>query len=266
MGAMNIGISTGCLYPMLTEDCLRVLCKAGFRCFEIFFNTFSELETGYLDSLLAMLEPYHAKVVSIHPFTSAFESFLLFSGYERRFWDGVKLYEQYFGTARHLGAKKVILHGLTTAYPSSLSNQEYCRRFEILQEAAGRYGVRLLQENVHLFRSNHLDFIREMIRTIPESAGFVCDIKQARRSGIDPCDMVKAMGSHLRHIHLNDFSDDGQCVLPGEGCFDYESFFRVVRQTEFDGDVMIEVYRSNFHQTEELVKAYEFLRVRSVSA
>ena len=73
---MDIGISTGCLYPMLTEDCLKTLCEIGFRHFEIFFNTFSELETEYLDDILKIISPYNAKIKSIHPFTSGFESYL----------------------------------------------------------------------------------------------------------------------------------------------------------------------------------------------
>lgn len=257
---MNIGISTGCLYPTLTEDCLKILCNIGFRSFEIFFNTFSELEPDYLDSLKAILSPYHAEVKSIHPFTSGFESYLLFSNYERRFSDGVKLYETYFKTAQYIGASKVVLHGLTTAYPSSLTNHEYCRRFQILQECANQYGVRLLQENVNLFRSNHIDFIQEMIRTIPDSADFVCDIKQAKRGGISPDDMIQTMGSHLRHIHINDFSPDGKCVLPGKGCFDFARFFETVKNTNFDGDVMIEVYRSSFDKISELKEAQIFLQ------
>ena len=145
---MDIGISTGCLYPMLTEDCLKALCDIGFRNFEIFFNTFSELETDYLDNILKIISPYNARVVSIHPFTSGFESYLLFSNYERRFYDGVTFYEKYFRTAKYIGANKVVLHGLTTVYKSSMTNSEYFRRFDILQNSAEKYNVSLLQENV----------------------------------------------------------------------------------------------------------------------
>ena len=257
---MNIGISTGCLYPMLTEDCLQVLCELGFRSFEIFFNTFSELETPYLDKLLAMLNPCGAKVKSIHPFTSGFESFLLFSNYERRFWDGVRMYEMYFRTANYIGAEKVVLHGLNTTYTSSMTDSEYFRRFRILQETAARYNVQLLQENVNLFCSNSIPFIEKMIAEIPRSAGFVCDVKQAKRGGMQPTDMVRAMGNYLKHIHINDFSADNQCVLPGKGCFDFQEFFDAVKRTGFDGDVMIEVYRSSFDKIQELIHAQQFLQ------
>ena len=257
---MDIGISTGCLYPMLTEDCLKALCDIGFRNFEIFFNTFSELETDYLDNILKIISPYNAKVVSIHPFTSGFESYLLFSNYERRFYDGVTFYEKYFRTAKYIGANKVVLHGLTTVYKSSMTNSEYFRRFDILQNSAEKYNVSLIQENVNLFRSNNICFIKDMKTEIPLSAGFVCDVKQAVRGGISPFEMVQTMGSHLRHIHINDFDHDNNCVLPGKGCFDFDLFFDTIKNAGFDNDIIIEVYRSSFETLNELSDSYKFLK------
>lgn len=257
---MDIGISTGCLYPMLTEDCLKALCDIGFRNFEIFFNTFSELETDYLDNILKIISPYNAKVVSIHPFTSGFESYLLFSNYERRFYDGVTFYEKYFRTAKYIGANKVVLHGLTTVYKSSMTNSEYFTRFDILQNSAEKYNVSLLQENVNLFRSNNICFIKDMKTEIPLSAGFVCDVKQAVRGGISPFEMVQTMGSHLRHIHINDFDHDNNCVLPGKGCFDFNLFFDTIKNAGFDNDIIIEVYRSSFETLNELSDSYKFLK------
>ena len=38
-----IGISTACLYPLETENALDRLLQLGFRRFEVFLNSFSEL-------------------------------------------------------------------------------------------------------------------------------------------------------------------------------------------------------------------------------
>ncbi len=263
---MNIGISTGCLYPMLTEDCIQILLDLGFQNFEIFFNTFSELEWDYLQKLKYKLDTYGAKVRSIHPFTSSYESFLLFSGYERRFMDGVTLYEMYYRAAETLGADKVVLHGLKNDFAARFSNKEYFRRFDILQQRANDYGVTLLQENVNLYRSNSIEFVQEMIAEIPQSAAFVCDIKQVNLGGIEPLKMVKVMGSHLKHIHINDFQSiqeqgkvKDKCVLPGKGRFDFQTFFSTLKNIGFDNDIMIEVYRFSYHQPEELKIAKGYL-------
>lgn len=257
---MKIGISTGCLYPMLTEDCITALTAVGFDSFEIFFNTFSELENDYLDKLKFALDKHNAQVKSIHPFTSSYESFLLFSDYERRFMDGVNMYEMYFRSAKRLGAKKVVLHGLRADFKSNMPDKTYFNRFRILSERAKEYGIELLQENVNFFKSNDIDFICNMKRYIPDNARFVCDIKQANLGGINPLEMVQAMGSGLRHIHINDFSKDNRCVLPGQGCFDFKTFFNGVRKSGFDGDVIIEVYRFSFNKIDELKNSYNYLK------
>ena len=83
---MHLGLSTACLYPMATEESLSRLLGRGFRLFEIFINTASELEEGYYQKeLCSRLKQAGALVTSIHPFTSAFENMLLFSNHDVSF-------------------------------------------------------------------------------------------------------------------------------------------------------------------------------------
>ena len=108
---MALGISTACLYPMAMEDSLQTLIDSGFREFEIFINTYSEMEPEFLTMLEEKLKPQGCRVKSLHPFTSGFESYLLFSNYERRFQDGASFYRRYFEMARRLGAEILVIHG-----------------------------------------------------------------------------------------------------------------------------------------------------------
>lgn len=257
--AMQTGISTGCLYPMLTENSISTLTALGFRLFETFFSSFSELEPDYLDRIRCFLEKHGAKAVSLHPFTSSFESSLLFSGYERRFWDGMNFYDMFFRAAQRIGAQKVILHGLTTNYASALSDSEYFRRFALLQERAAPYGVVLLQENVRCFRSSDPSFLERMAAEIPDHAAFVLDVKQALLSGFDPLTAAKSMGSRLQHIHISSIDEQKRCVLPHGGCYDCRPLLQYLQEQHYDGALMIEVYRSSFGEPDELVQARRFL-------
>ena len=45
---MKIGISTACLYPMLTEKSLEEVGKSGIKDAEIFFNSMGELEKDFV--------------------------------------------------------------------------------------------------------------------------------------------------------------------------------------------------------------------------
>ena len=255
---MRAGISTGCLYPLTTERALETLLDNGFDTFEIFFNTFSEMETDYLLRLKQLITSYGASISSIHPFLSSFESYLLFSGYERRFEDGLNMYEMFYRCASIMGADKVVLHGMRDAY-SSIGEKEYFHRFSLLHERGRCYGVSLLQENVDKYYSNRPNVLMEMKKTIPVTSGFVLDVKQALRGGHDPVEMAGIMGDKLRHIHISDCTAGGGCVLPGQGCFDFEGLFSALRKTGFDGDIIIEVYSGCFEDASDLVKARRFI-------
>ena len=101
---MQTGISTACLYPMETEKSLEILLKQGYRCFEVFLNSAREMEKPFLRELKAMGSCYGASFVSVHPFTAAMESMLLFGDYPRRTEEGMDFYLRYAEAAAYLGA------------------------------------------------------------------------------------------------------------------------------------------------------------------
>ena len=81
---MKTGVSTACLYPLEPERSLDLLLQLGYRRFEVFPNCMEELSPAYLRDLKSRADAYGAEFVSLHPFTSAMESSLLFGDYPRR--------------------------------------------------------------------------------------------------------------------------------------------------------------------------------------
>lgn len=257
---MALGISTACLYPMVMEDSLQALIDLGFQEFEIFINTYSEMEPEFLAMLEKKLKAGGSRVKSLHPFTSGFESYLLFSNYERRFQDGASFYRRYFEMAQRLGAEIVVIHGDRSFEKSGLSDREYYDRFGALSQIAGKYGVTLAQENVNAFRSQDCGFIREMREYLKDDGKFVLDIKQAVRAGRDPYEMCEAMGENLVHVHINDNIPGRDCLLPGRGVMDYGKLREILIKNRYHGDFIIEVYRKDFVKLSELIDAYHFLQ------
>ncbi len=255
---MKIGASTGCLYPELTENSLKFLSDAGFDLFEIFFNTFSELEPDFLDKLSSSCGKYGAKIASIHPFTSAYESYLLFSGYERRFLDGIRMYDMFFRTAKKLGAGFVVLHGMQCAF-SSVSIEEYCRRFLLLSDEAASFGVTLLQENVHKHISGSIETIRCIKEILGDRAAFVLDTKQAKRCGFDPCELAIEMNNSLKYLHISDSNENESCLLPGSGNFDFRHFFDILQKNGYSGNAVIEVYGQTKNDIGSLIRSKQYL-------
>ena len=91
---MNIGVSTASFYPLETEAALEELGKAGVKYTEIFFNALSELKPAFIDILEDILDNYDMKVTSVHPTMSLAESFMIFSSYERRYYEAEEQYRR----------------------------------------------------------------------------------------------------------------------------------------------------------------------------
>jgi len=252
-GLVGIGISTSCFYPMETERVLEKEIALGFRTYEVFFNSPSELEESFVRGLKKQADAAKGKIVSLHPFTSGYESYLLFSQYRRRFKDGLLMYDGYFRAAKLLGADILVIHGEKNR--PFFSDEEYLERFRILAERGKRFGVRVAQENVVEHRSQNPEFIRKMRRELKDNAYFVLDIKQCIRSRVSPFEMCDAMGDRLIHLHANDHSEERDCVLPGEGKMDYRRLFAQMKAAGFSGSCVLEVYRDAIHSEEELVRA-----------
>lgn len=256
---MRTGISTACLYPTLVEKSLKHLLSMDFKVFEIFINTFSELQPPFLHSIQHMLRESGAEVKSLHPFTSGIEGMLFFSEYSRRIEDGLEFYKSYFDAANELGAKLLVLHGQRGYQTGKITEEEYIERYLRLFRLGKSFGITVAQENVNLFRSEEASFLQSMREQTNGECAFVFDIKQAVRAKQDPFAVCRAMGDRLVHVHINDHKAGADCLLPGSGEMDYAQLLRQLRSVSYDGDLIIEVYRSNFSQDSELLQAKSFV-------
>lgn len=254
----RVGISSACYYPLQTELAFDRICRSGARCAEIFFNAPSEIEKPFIREMARKQKAFGVEIVSVHPFTSFMEDCFLFSSYERRFTDTLPLYDRYFEVCRELGASILVIHG--ARIPGSASDALYCERFAKLIERGKPYGVHVCQENVALYRSESADYLKMMRQTIGEDFGVVLDVKQTRRAGISPYDVIGAVGGCIRHVHLSDCRSDCDCTPPFSGSFDFDRFFRTMRGIGYSGAYIVELYQHSFREEREIVESYRKVR------
>ncbi len=254
---MTVGASTSNLYPMPTEQALHTLLKLGFRDVEIFINTESEATPAFAKLLRRQADAYGATIRALHPYLSGYESYLLFSGYERRFRDGLKTYDRIFEAAAILGAELVIMHG--DRPDSVLSVEESIARFAAVDEIGQAHGVHLAQENVVRYRSSDPAYLRAMKQAMGERMRFVFDVKQCGRCGLPMEQVLDAMGDAIAHVHISDRDKTHDCLLPGKGQLDYLPLLRRLQAAHFDGSLILELYRSNFEEVPELLEGKTYL-------
>lgn len=255
---MNLGISTASLYPLETELALEEVGKAGVKNTEIFFNAESELKDSFIDILLGIKEKYNMNITAVHPAMSLAESYMLFSAYDRRYYEGLKQYCRYSEVAKALGAKYLIMHG---GKPNGvLNDEEYCQRYMALNYETEQNGVTVLQENVVNYRSGDIEFMRSMKNILGDDAKFCLDIKQCIRCGYVPMDLVEEFYDNIKHFHISDHSVAGDCLLPVRGKFDFKGLFDFLKQKGYDGALMTEVYRYAYKEYDEMFDAFKKLK------
>lgn len=254
---MKIGVSTSCFYPVETEIALEEIGKAGVKVTEVFFNAQSELKPAFVDILKQIQNEYGIDIVSVHPTMSLAESFMIFSEYERRFYEALDNFERYSEIAAELGAEYIILHG---GKPNGLlSDPEYCERYMMLNGRTQKNGVTVLQENVVKYRAGEIEFLRSMRDILQDDAKFCVDIKQSIRSGYDPFRIIDEFSDNIMHYHISDHSLASDCMLPLNGKFDFNRFFETLKQSNYNGACIIEVYKNAYHEFSEIFNSYRNL-------
>lgn len=250
---MIAAVSTSCLYPKPTEDALYDLCLHGIRSVEIFLNAPRECNPVFTGDLRALLRRFGTQCGSVHPWTGPIEGFMLFSDYPRRAADFLEEAKRVFAMMQTVGAKYYVLHGASAGRTQPAL---YCERFHMLAETAKPYGVEVTQENVNLFESQSLRFLKEFCRILGDEAKITFDVKQAVRAHMDIDEAVRLLGRHIVQVHLSDHGDLGDCLRIGKGRFQIAPFLRALRAQGFDGSVTLELYRGGFDSTAELAEDY----------
>lgn len=254
---MQIGISSSCLYPMITEDSLKIVGELGAKTAEIFFNSYSELKKPLLDEIKSIKDYYGINVRSIHPFTSAYEAVLFFGGYERRLTDGIEFYKNYFEAANEIGAEMVVLHGGRVYLETT--PEEYAESYIPLHEAALSEGIHIAHENVHNHHCGNPLFMKALADIVGDEFRMVLDIKQCRRCSENEFDFINLLGEKIYQVHISDCLPGRDCLAPGVGEYDFPKLLKALKSAGYDKTAIIELYSNNYGKTEELRKSKTYL-------
>lgn len=248
---ITAGVSASCGYPETPEVFVEKLCKAGVKKIELFVNCEAETRPEYVREIKKILDGEGAKCISLHPYTCAIDTYAMFSQYERRTQEYLDYHKRYFEAMNILDADYFVFHGSKVNYGDEI----IFGRFARLAEIAKSFGVKALQENVDKKVTGELETLKRMKAHFGSDAGFVLDTKQAVRMGWEPIGGVLALGNSIKHVHLSDHGAKGDCLLPGVGEMDIKGFIKTLDEVGFKGCLMLELYRRNYGDTPDLVKA-----------
>ena len=257
---MAVGISTACFYPLETEVSLARTGELGADCVEIFINSPHELDKAYIDRFMEIQKQYGLRVKSFHTYASFTESYYYFSSYARRFQESLEEFRRYFDGMHALGATLLVMHG--AKIPGSIPDEQVFERFGMLQNMAKAEGVTLCQENVVHYRSESPAYLGKMRDALGDDFAMVLDIKQARRTGIDPYVFIEKFADSICHVHISDYTATHDCVVPlaENAQFDFQRFFQAMREKGYTGDYIIELYENGYETPSQIADAQNALK------
>ena len=258
---MQTGISTASLFMRRNnEEALPLLNDLGVKCAEVFLTSFSE----YGEDFARILKERQGNVSvnSVHILNSQIEP-QLFSAHERVKGDCYYFLDKILSGAKLLGAPYYTFHG-TARYKKSArdpKNDDFEKIGNGLREISDfcqRYGVTLCLENVEWSTYNRVGVFSELKPRVPALRG-VLDIKQARIAGEGYEKYLQEMGKDIAYVHISDVDEKGKICLPGKGVFDFETMIKRLKNVGFDGNLIIEVYKENFTDENELKIACDYV-------
>lgn len=250
---MKAGVSTASLYPLHTEDALREIAQRGIKTAEIFFNCNTEFEGEIFGEITSIVNDYSMEISSVHPFSSPMETVYLFTDYDRRVDEIMDKYRRYFEAMNRLGAKIFVLHGALQS--AKIDKPLYAERLYGLTRAGYEFGITVAQENVCYCKSHSVEFLTYLSEQLGEDAHFVLDIKQAVRSGISPFDIIDVLGKKIVHYHISDHRQGADCLPVGEGDFDFARFINTLESLDYNGALIVELYRENYNDYDQLIRS-----------
>ena len=255
---MQLGLSTAAFYGRWeTEEAAAQIAKLPLDCAEVFLQSDSECT----EEFAALVKKNLGSVIctSVHPL-GGYENYMACRP-ERQVRDAFDHYRRILDAGRVLGARTFVYHGRNTPQLSPLPwNLKWnIEALAPMCEEAKRRGMVVGWENVYWCQLTVPSRVLEAKAALPQ-VRFTLDIKQAMRAGCDPIDYVHAMGDRLCNVHVCDWQEDGKLCLPGEGIFDFEALMRALRETGYDGPVIMEPYLALIKSGEALERSIAFMR------
>ncbi len=256
---MEVGVSTATMFlRAYNEDALPLLDKIDARVVEIFLESFCEYTTEYAELLKSKLG--NLKVHSVHTLNTHFEP-QFFSVNERAKADAFKIFEQVLKSMKLLNAQNYTMHGrMRVKKDTNFTNYaQTAKDFNVLCDFAKSYGANVCLENVEwamYSKAGYFSNVKDLIPTLKACL----DIKQARIAGDDYSLYLDEMGDRLKTVHVSDYDENGRILLPGRGLFDFKKLIDKLHAVNFDGALLIEVYKESFESLDEVASSLEYIR------
>jgi sugar phosphate isomerase/epimerase len=227
-----VGLSTASVYPQPAGAAFEIASELGYDGVELM--VWAESVSQDVAAVTGLVRKYEVPVLAVHA------PCLLIS---QRVWgaDPVAKLERSVRTAEKLGAQTVVVH------PPFRWQREYARAFvDGIADLEAQYALTFAVENMYPWRTGRREFQAYAPGWDPRVEGYdnvTVDVSHSATAGVDVLALARDLGSRLAHIHLTDGSGSprDEHLVPGRGTQPTRAFLEHVAQTDFTGEIVIEI-------------------------
>lgn len=242
---LRLGLSSGALYPVPTEDVPALAARHGFHDLEIMLQTRGEYRPEFIALLAERCAEAGCRVRSLHLWHDVH---LLLTPYARRTAEAIAMFDEAIAAAVTLEAPILVWHG---ADKRAVATEEGWRRFiaAVAERGAACHaaGRTLTIENVSWCAVASVREVAAFATALEEvdperTIGFTFDPFQAVEAGANPFMLLAAMGERVANVHLSDRIQsvpNARHLPPGEGDLPWSALLRAIHAA-YRGPMMLE--------------------------
>ena len=229
---LRVSLSTSSVYPGSTASGFEAASRLGFDGVEVMVSI--DEVSGDVDAVRALSDFHEIPVVSVHA------PCLLVTQHVWGTEPWGKLHRS-AEMALELGAEVVVVH------PPFRWQREYARAFvDGIADLEAQYALTFAVENMYPWRTGRREFQAYAPGWDPRREDYnhvTVDVSHSSTAGVDVLALARDLGSRLAHIHLTDGSGSprDEHLVPGRGTQPTRAFLEHVAQSEFTGEIVIEI-------------------------
>lgn len=134
--------------------------------------------------------------------------------------------------------------------------------FSSLEKLVDRYDIRIAIHN-HGPKDEvwgRPEWILDAVRDLDPRIGSCLDTGWVIMAGVDAVEAIEMLGERVLGVHLKDFTEEGNEVIPGDGLLDLDRTLAALQEVGFDGPFSIEYEESEENPVPDMLKAVSRIR------
>ena len=246
---VNIGCQTITFGDAMHKDNIKAVfdsvAAAGYAGVEFGFFRIKDYPVNYLRELL---DADSLMLAAVHVGGN-----ILDAASQREQMDNIDLV---ISTVGKLGGKMVFVSG-----NSKDDFKEQAAKYNLLGERVHDAGLLLCYHNHDWEIKDGFNGLNRILdATKPEYLSLVMDVGWVKRGGADPIKAVNEYSSRLKHIHLKEFTSDGEFTELGKGIVDFKGVYETLKGRSEDMWFIAEQDKSDIGAEKSVIENCAYMK------